>query len=80
MDGARNEELPSGSKIGPSDSYGKEKLLVGVTVRNEEGALESTTCTTNFTVVLVDVEIGGADEDQEEKVGAFEQSAMTLIC
>lgn len=31
----------------------------------------SATCTTNFTVVAVDVQIGLVGEDKEEKVGAF---------
>ena len=54
-------------------SYLAERLTVAATVTNECGSTASATCTTNFTVVKVDVTIGVVGEDKEEKEGAFVQ-------
>ena len=61
-------------KTGPSSSYRAEPLTVGATVTKGDLSA-SANCTTNFTVVKVDVEIGGVGEDEEESVGAFVQYA-----
>ena len=50
-----------------------ERLTVAATVTNECGSTASATCTTNFTVVAVDVTIGSVGENKEEKEGAFVQ-------
>ena len=60
-------------KIGGSESYLAEQLTVKATVENEYGESASAMCTTNFTVVKVDVEIAGVAEDKEESEGAFVQ-------
>ena len=54
-----------------SESYLSESLTVRGTATNAEGFSASANCTTNFTVVKVDVTIGGVDEEKEEKEGAF---------
>ena len=55
-----------------SAAYLAEPLTVAAAI--EDGDLSaSATCTTNFTVVKVDVAIAGVDEDKEEKEGAFVQ-------
>jgi hypothetical protein len=56
-----------------SASYLAEPLTVRGTATNAEGISASANCTTNFTVVKVDVAIGGVGEDKEEKEGAFIQ-------
>ena len=56
-----------------SASYLAERLTVAATVTNECGSTASAACTTNFTVVKVDVAIGGVGEDKEETEGAFVQ-------
>ena len=56
-----------------SESYLAEPLTVRGTATNAEGLSASANCTTNFTVVKVDVTIGGVDEEKEEKEGAFIQ-------
>ena len=55
-----------------SESFLAEKLTVtaGVT---EDGVDASATCTTNFTVVKVDVEIDGMGEEFEETAGVYVQ-------
>lgn len=64
---------PMVGKIGGSESYLAEQLTVKATVENEYGESVSATRTTNFTVVKVDVAIGGVGEDREETEGAFVQ-------
>lgn len=54
-----------------SKSYLSESLTVQGTATSAEGLSVSANCTTNFTVVKVDVTIGGVDEEKEEKEGAF---------
>ena len=55
-----------------SAAYLAEHLTVEAAI--EDGDLtDSATCTTNFTVVKVDVTIGGVGEEKEEKEGAFIQ-------
>ena len=54
-----------------SASYLAEPLTVRGTATNAEGLSASANCTTNFTVVKVDVTIGGVGEDKEETEGAF---------
>jgi hypothetical protein len=54
-----------------SESYLSEPLTVRGTATNAEGFSASANCTTNFTVVKVDVTIGGVEEEKEEKEGAF---------
>lgn len=56
-----------------SISYLAEPLTVHGTATNAEGLSASANCTTNFTVVKVDVTIGGVGEEKEEKEGAFIQ-------
>ena len=56
-----------------SESYLSESLTVQGTVTSAEGLSVSANCTTNFTVVKVDVTIGGVDEEKEETEGAFVQ-------
>lgn len=56
-----------------SESYLSEPLTVRGTATNAEGISASANCTTNFTVVKVDVTIGGVGEEKEEKEGAFIQ-------
>ena len=56
-----------------SASYLAEPLTVRGTATNAEGLSASANCTTNFTVVKVDVTIGGVGEDKEETEGAFVQ-------
>ena len=58
------------SETAPSKSYLAEKLMVEATVKKDD-MTASATCTTNFTVVKVDVTIGGVGEDEEESTGAF---------
>lgn len=62
---------PMVGKIGVSESYLAEQLTVKATVENEYGESASATRTTNFTIVKVDVAIGGVGEDREETEGAF---------
>ena len=54
-----------------SASYLAETLTVRGTATSAEGLSASANCTTNFTVVKVDVTIGGVGEDKEETEGAF---------
>ena len=54
-----------------STELNAEDLMVTATAKNAEGLSASATCTTNFTVVAVDVQIGSVGEDKEEKEGAF---------
>lgn len=54
-----------------STSYLAEPLTVRGTATNAEGISASANCTTNFTIVKVDVTIGGVGEDKEETEGAF---------
>ncbi|MGN0844266.1 MAG: hypothetical protein ACI4QT_03490, partial [Kiritimatiellia bacterium] len=54
-----------------SKSFHAEPLTVTASVLNEDGQTASATCTTNFTVVSVNVEIDGLDEDKEETIGAY---------
>ena len=54
-----------------SAAFLAEPLTVSATVSDGSGHSDSATCTTNFTVVKVDVSIGGAGEDKEESEGAF---------
>ena len=56
-----------------SASYLAEPLTVRGTATNAEGLSSSTNCTTNFTVVKVDVTIDGVDEEHEEVEGTFLQ-------
>ena len=56
-----------------SASYLAEPLTVRGTATNAEGLSASANCTTNFTVVKVDVTIGGVGEGKEETEGAFVQ-------
>lgn len=58
-------------ETGPSGSYLEEELIVKATARNKDGLYAEANCTTNFTVVKVDVSIGGVGEDKEESEGAF---------
>lgn len=64
---------PVVGKIGGSESYLAEQLTVKATVENEYGESASATRMTNFTVVKVDVAIGGVGEDREETEVAFVQ-------
>ena len=57
---------------GPSASYRAEPLTVVATISSGELSA-SAACTTNFTVVAVDVTINGVGEDKEETEGAFVQ-------
>ena len=52
-----------------------EPLTVMASITNVYGLSASATCTTNFTVVKVDVTIGGIGETEEEPKGAFVQFA-----
>ena len=52
-----------------------EPLTVEASITNEYGLSASATCTTNFTVVRIDVTIGGIGETEEEPKGAFVQFA-----
>ena len=54
-----------------SAAFLAEPLTVSATVSDGSGHLDSATCTTNFTVVKVDVAVGGAGEGKEESEGAF---------
>ena len=54
--------------MGPSASCGAEMLTVDVSVKNREGLTASATCTTNFTVVKVDVTKDGFGEAVDEIV------------
>ncbi len=54
-----------------SAAFLAEPLTVSATVSDGSGHSDSATCTTNFTVVKVDVTIGGVGEDKEETEGAF---------
>ena len=56
-----------------STSYLAEPLTVHGTATNAEGLSASANCTTNFTVVKVDVTIGNIGEEKEESGGAFAQ-------
>ena len=51
-----------------SESVGKERLAASVTLA---GMDSSVVCSTNFTVVKVDVKIGDVDENKEESEGSF---------
>ena len=62
---------PMIGKIGGSESYLAEQLTVKATVENEYGESASATCTTNFTVVKVDVVLPGLSESNEETEGAL---------
>lgn len=53
-------------ETGASGSYLEEPLTVSATVRNGGGQSATAACTTNFTVVAVDVSVGGASEGTEE--------------
>ena len=57
-----------------SAAYLAEPLTVEAAIENGDLSA-SATCTTNFTVVKVDVAIAGVDEDKEETEGAFVQYA-----
>ena len=57
----------------PSNKFLDEPLVVSATAWNSAGLSASATCTTNFTVVKVDVEIKGVGEDKEETEGALVQ-------
>ncbi|MGN0843211.1 MAG: hypothetical protein ACI4QF_08090 [Kiritimatiellia bacterium] len=61
------------SACGPSSCYREEPLVVVGTVypNGTSGPKISAACTNRFTIVKVDVEIGGVDEDKEESEGAF---------
>ncbi len=61
------------NQTGPSDAYRAEELIVNGTAYNEAGDSASAMCTTNFTVVKVDVTIASVGEDKEETEGAFVQ-------
>ncbi len=61
------------AETGPSGSYLEEELVVNAQVWNSAGKFAESCCTTNFTVVAVDVEINGVGEDKEETTGAFVQ-------
>lgn len=52
-------------KTGPSSSYRAEPLTVGATVTKGDLSA-SANCTTNFTVVKVDVQLAGTTEEDEE--------------
>lgn len=54
-----------------STKFRAEDLKVRATASNADGLSASATCTTNFTVVAVDVTIGSVGEDKEESEGAF---------
>ena len=54
-----------------SAAYLAEPLKVHGTATNAEGQLAEANCTTNFTVVKVDVCVDGVGEDKEETEGAF---------
>ena len=54
-------------KTGGSESYLAEPLSVTATAKNAAGQSASASCTTNFTVVAVNVSVGGAGEDGEEE-------------
>ena len=54
-----------------STAHLAEPLTVAATITNEYGLGASATCTTNFTVVKVDVKIADVGEDKEETEGAF---------
>ena len=54
-----------------STKFLAEDLKVTATASNADGLSASATCTTNFTIVAVDVTIGSVGEDKEEKEGAF---------
>ena len=54
-----------------SAAFLAEPLTVSATVSDGSGHSDSATCTTNFTVVKVDVTIDGVGEDKEESEGAF---------
>ena len=56
-----------------STKFLAEGLTVTAKARNAAGRSASATCTTNFTVVAVDVTIGSVGEDKEEAEGAFVQ-------
>ena len=62
--GATNETEPSAAFLA-------ESLTVSATVENAEGMSASANCTTNFTIVKVDVVIDGVGEENEETEGAF---------
>ena len=51
---------------GPSGSYLEEELVVRATARNNDGLSAEANCTTNFTVVKVDVALAGIPEDGDE--------------
>jgi hypothetical protein len=61
------------AETGPSGSYLEEELVVNAQVWNSAGKFAESCCTTNFTVVAVDVTINGVGEEGEEKAGAFVQ-------
>ena len=54
-------------QTGGSESYLAEPLTVTATAKNAAGQSASATCMTNFTVVAVNVSVGGAGEDGEEE-------------
>ena len=58
-------------KTGGSESYLAEPLSVTATAKNAAGQSASATCTTNFTVVAVNVSVGGAEEGGEESEGVL---------
>ena len=49
------------------------RIYLTATASNADGLSASATCTTNFTVVAVDVQIGSVGEDKEEMEEAFVQ-------
>jgi len=59
------------NKTEPSVAFLAESLTVSATVENADGVSDSSNCTTNFTIVKVDVTIGGVGEEKEETEGAF---------
>ena len=74
--GATNEQKVTygiTNSAAASTKFRAEDLKVRATASNADGLSASATCTTNFTVVAVDVEIGGVGEDKEESEGAFVQ-------
>ena len=54
-----------------SDAHLAEPLTVVASITNVYGLSSTATCTTNFTVVKVDVTIDGVGEDNEEIKGSF---------
>ena len=78
-------------KTGPSSSYRAEPLTVGATVTKGDLSA-SANCTTNFTVVKVDVQLGNLGESSDETVipdiyycidnedGTLKQRAIDNLC